>query len=251
MNGLLDQLDLTPQERRIVVVIAVIVFVVLNLLLVWPHFKDLARVRKDLDATRKTIRDWNEKISMDQETNGYKTQLHKLERQQGGGIVNQQVQLQRTVSDQALKTGVTVDEIRPAASTHPDTNKFYDEQSVKISFECQESQLVNFLFNVGNDPAMIRVHELNLKTADANRYRLKGDAILTANYAKQTTAPAPKPSSPSGKPPAGKPPSGTPPSGKPPVVAPKTVPGAKTIPVPKPPPNPRTAPGAQSARKNL
>jgi Tfp pilus assembly protein PilO len=239
MNGVLDQLNLTPQERRIVVVIAVVVFVVLNLLLVWPHFKDLGRVRRQLDDTRATMQKWNKEILADVEpVNGYKTTLKKLERQQGGGIVNQQVQLQRTVSDQAMKTGVTVDEIRPAVSAHPDTNEFYVEQSVKISFESQEPQLVNFLFNVGNDPAMIRVHELDLKTADANRYRLKGDAILTANYAKQPARAAPKPSSP---------------AGKPPPAAAKTVPGAKTVPVPgaKPPPNPRTAPGAPSARKNL
>ena len=184
---------------------------------------------------------WNKEILKDVEpVNGYKTTLKKLERQQGGGIVNQQVQLQRTVSDQAIKTGVTVDEIRPAVSAHPDTNEFYVEQSVKISFESQEAQLVNFLFNVGNDPAMIRVHELNLKTADANRYRLKGDAILTANYAKQPTGPAPKKPSP-------------------PAAAsqdrrrlrPRQFPAPKQFPPPKPPPNPRTAPGAQSARKNL
>jgi Tfp pilus assembly protein PilO len=235
MNGFLDQLNLTPQERRIVVVIAVVVFVVLNLLLVWPHFKDLAQVRKQLDDTRETIQKWNKEILKDVEpVKGYKTTLKKLERQQGGGIVNQQVQLQRTVSDQAIKTGVTVDEIRPAISAHPDTNEFYVEQSVKISFESQEAQLVNFLFNVGNDPAMIRVHELNLRTADANRYRLKGDAILTANYARQTTAP--KPAAPAGKPPA---------------APPKSVPGAKTIPVAKPPPNPSPAPGGKPARKNL
>ena len=235
MNGFLDQLNLTPQERRIVVVIAVVVFVVLNLLLVWPHFKDLGQVRKQLDDTRKKMQAWNKEILADVEpVNGYKTTLKKLERQQGGGIINQQVQLQRTVSDQAIKTGVTVDEIRPASSAHPDTNEFYVEQSVKISFETQEAQLVNFLFNVGNDPAMIRVHELNLKTADANRYRLKGDAILTANYAKQPSAAKPPPL-----------------AGKPPAAAPKTVPGAKTLPNAKPPPNPRTAPGPQSARKTL
>ena len=130
--------------------------------------------------------------------------------------------------------GVNVSETRPVTSAHPDTNEFYEEQSVKITFDCLESQLVTFLFNVGNDPAMIRVRELHLNTADANRYRLRGDAILTANYAKQTAAP--KPAAPAGKLPAG---------------APKTVPGAKTIPVPTSPPNLKNAPGAQSARKNL
>ncbi|MGD0814803.1 MAG: hypothetical protein ABSA83_14450 [Verrucomicrobiota bacterium] len=237
MNGLLDQLNLTPQERRIVVVIAVVVFVVLNLLLVWPHFKDLGRVRQQLDATREQIQKWNKEILKDLEpNNGYRVTLKKLERQQGGGIVNQQVQLQRTVSDQAIKTGVSVNEIKPAVSTRQNTNEFYEEQSVKISFETQESQLVNFLFNVGNDPAMIRVHELNLKTADANRYRLKGDAVLTANYARATARPAPKASAPAQNQPA---------------ITPKPAPGPKTVTVPKPSVHPRPAPAAKTAGKNL
>jgi Tfp pilus assembly protein PilO len=186
MSTVLDQLNLTPQERRIVVVIALVVFVVLNLLLVWPHFSDLGHVRHQLDDTRVEIQKENKEITADVRAGGYQAELKKLERQQGGGILNQQVQLQRTVSDQAMKTGVTVNEIKPVTTTRTDTNDFYVEQSVRIDFESQEPQLVNFLINVGNDPAMIRVHELSLKTADANRYTLKGDAILTANYAKQT-----------------------------------------------------------------
>ena len=148
--------------------------------------------------------------------------------------MNQQVQLQRTVSDQALKTGVNVGEIRPVNALHAETNAFYEEQSVKITFETMEAQLVNFLVNVGNDPAMIRVRELHLNTADANRYRLRGDAVLSANYAKQPPKPAVAAA-----------------TGKTPDAAPKTVPGANKIQLPPPPSNPKNAPGAQSARKNL
>jgi len=188
----------------------------------------LGRVRQQLDATRDQIQKWNKEILKDLDpANGYRVTLKKLERQQGGGIVNQQVQLQRTVSDQAIKTGV---------STRQNTNEFYEEQSVKISFETQESQLVNFLFNVGNDPAMIRVHELNLKTADANRYRLKGDAILTANYARATARPVPKAAAPAQNPPAG---------------APKPASGPKPDSLPKPSVHPRPAPAAKTAGKIL
>lgn len=42
-TSVIEQLNLSPQERRIVVIIAVIVFVVLNFLLVWPHFNDLSK----------------------------------------------------------------------------------------------------------------------------------------------------------------------------------------------------------------
>jgi Tfp pilus assembly protein PilO len=234
-NSFVDQLNLTPQERRIVVVIAAVVFVVLNYLLVWPHFHDLAQVKRQLQETRETMLKWDKEIlkDVDPSTNGYKKQLSILQRQQGGGIGSQQIQLQKTVWDQATKTGVNVGEVKAVSLGHPETNEFYEEQSVKISFESMEAQLINFLFNVGNDPAMIRVRELNLRTADANRYRLKGDAILSANYAKQ------------------QPKAVAPPPAKTPVVAPKPVPAAKTIPAATPPPNPKSAPGAQSARKNL
>jgi len=65
------------------------------------------------------------------------------------------------------------------------TNEFFEEHSTTISIESQEPQLVNFLYNMGMDPAMIRVAKLDLKPADANRYRLKGGITLTANYAKK------------------------------------------------------------------
>jgi hypothetical protein len=193
--GFLEQLNLTPQERRIVVGIGVAVFVILNFLLVLPHFGDLARVRADLEQTRRTIEKENALIAKDIDPhNGYQVQLKILQQKQGGGIGNQQIQLQRSISDQAIRTGVAVSEIRPVTLLNTATNAFYEEQSVKISFECQESNLINFLFNIGNDPAVIRVREINLRTADANRYRLRGDATLSANYAKQppkAAAPAP------------------------------------------------------------
>jgi type II secretory pathway component PulM len=230
--SILDQLNLTPQERRIVVGLAVLVFVVLNLLLVWPHFKDLAQVRQHLDDTRRTMANERSLIlkDIDPSPNGYQKHLNELQRQQGGGIIGtHQIQLQKTVSDQAIKTGVTVGEIKPVTVADTQSNAFYEEQSVKISFETMEPNLVNFLVTVGNDP-VIRVRELSLRTVDANRYRLKGDAILSANYAKET----PKPAAP-------------PPPPRPGAAAP----AAKTIPGQPPSPNPRTVPGAQPGRKNL
>lgn len=60
-----EQLNLTPQERRIVVVIAVVVFVVLNILLVLPHFGDLGKVKDELDKTRNTIETENKVVLKD------------------------------------------------------------------------------------------------------------------------------------------------------------------------------------------
>jgi hypothetical protein len=243
MNSFLDQFNLSAQERRVVVVIAVVVFVILNLLLVWPHFSDLSRVRQQLDDTRRKMQDWNKAILLDvNPTNGYKVQLQKLERQQGGAIMSQQIQLQTTIYRQASRSGVNVDNYTPYAAGHS-TNAFFEEQAEKITFESQESQLIGFLFNVGNDPSMIRVRELNLKPSDANRYRLRGDAILTASYTKQPAA-APAPGK--AAPPAAKTPGGAP--------LQKTAPGGRPLPGASPFPNPRNMPGVPGqppGRKNI
>jgi uncharacterized protein len=236
-SSFLDQLNLTPQERRIVVVIAVIVFVVLNLLLVWPHFKDLGRVRGELEQTRKTIIKDNNAILKDNDPkDGYKKELAQLQRQQGGGVMDHQIQLQKTISDQAIKSGVNVSDTRPAGAVSAETNAFYDEQDVRITFESEESQLITFLYNIGNDPAMIRVSELNLRPADANRYRLKGDALLSANYARKAPVTASTSAAPGAKPA--------------PVVTPKP-PGNLPIPGHTPLANPKNAPGQPFPRKNL
>lgn len=189
MTSFLDQLNLTPQERRFAVVVAVVVFIILNVLLVWPHFSDLGRVRRDLAATRAKIQEFGGAISKDAAN---QKELALLEQKSGGDIggPTKSVALQTAVQADARKTGVVFDEIKSVTTANSDTNKFYEEQSVRVGFESTETNLVKFLYNAGNDPAMIRVRELNLQPADANRYRLRGYVILTANYARQTSKPA-------------------------------------------------------------
>jgi hypothetical protein len=96
--------------------------------------------------------------------------------------VDAQVQLQNTIRAQERKTGVFIESANPGTVK---TNEFFEEQSTAISLECQEPQLVSFLYHMGMDPAMIRVSMLTLQPADNNRYRLKARLTLTANYAKK------------------------------------------------------------------
>jgi len=189
----LDQLNLRPQEKRIIVIIAVIVFLVLNVVMVWPHFSDWGRIQRELLQARAQISAYNAVITEDVEpTNGFKRQLARLERQQNGVPIqySEQIQLQKTIMTEALKSGVTVNNYQPV-TTQKGTNEFFEEQSIKINVESQEPQLVAFLYNIGNDPSMIRVRELEMKPADANRYKLRGGVTLAANYAKHpASAPA-------------------------------------------------------------
>jgi hypothetical protein len=263
VNNFLGQLNLTTQERRVVVGIFLVVIVVLNLLFVWPHFSDWGRINKQLDDMYKSIDTDNRLIAQDLEpTNGWKKQVSKLAKQEGGsvgeGLVDPQIQFQRTIQEQERKTGVMVDNMNPGSVK---TNAFFEEHSTTISAQSLEPQLVNFLYNMGNDPAMIRVAKLDLQPVDANRYRLKGSITLTANYANKSAAsvvafaagkPAPgvKPAAPATKPGAipapgqiAKHPGGPPQPGankKPPAL------GSRSNPLPKLPPGSKHAPGQKT-----
>jgi hypothetical protein len=270
MNNFLGQFNLTTQERRVVVAIFLVVIVVLNLLFVWPHFGEWASINKQLAELRRTEENYNRVIQEDRDpANGWKKLVDKLARQEGGSkidsAVDPQNQLQQTIYQQERKTGVTVASFSPGSVK---TNAFFEEHSTTITFESEEPQLISFLFGMGNDPAMIRVAKLNLATADANRYRLKGGITLTANYAKRDTpASAPGEAKPNFGPktpavvahkPAGNkpaPPADAPQvarhrSGSPPVAGPnQKPPGSRPNPLGKLAPGPNPAPGQKPPGK--
>jgi len=189
VNNFLGQLNLTAQERRIVVVIFLVVIVVLNYLFVWPRFGDWSSLNQQrLDMLDKIAR-YNNVIKQDYATNGgWKKQVDELIKREGASVmehpVDPQIQFQNTIRAQERKTGVFVKSVNPGSAK---TDEFFEEQSASIAMECQEPQLVGFLYHMGMDPAMIRVSVLNLKT-DANRYRLTATLTLTANYAKKPPA---------------------------------------------------------------
>src|SRR5580658_3809349 len=96
VNNFLGQLNLTAQERRIVVIIFLVVIVVLNLLFVWPRFGDWGSINKQLHDMYGTIDKFNRVIAQDLDpTNGWKKDVAKLARQEGGivleGLVDPQV----------------------------------------------------------------------------------------------------------------------------------------------------------------
>ncbi len=237
MSGFLDTLNLRPQERRFVVVVAVIVFVVLNLWLVWPHFSDWNRLTGKLGRIRADIEKYNKEIAKDENpADGFRKQLAALQKQEGNKVLmSEQNQLEATVRVQSNKAGVTVGNFTPDASQHGGpTNEFFEEQSLRITTDSDEAQLVNFLYQVGTDSSMIRVRDLELKPMDQNRYRLRGMITLTANYQKKppgAAAPAaktpPRPGTAAKppplikRPPPIKPPFGKPPGGQRPIPGPQ------------------------------
>ncbi|HEY3861879.1 MAG TPA: hypothetical protein VGO59_08320 [Verrucomicrobiae bacterium] len=192
MNNFLSQLNLTPQERRVMVIIFLVMIFVLNLMFVWPHFGEWGKINNQLEEMRRTIANDNRAIQNDlAPATGTHALVVKYSQLEGGHVeehaVDPQNQLDKTIRDEERKTGVYVQQFSPGSVK---TNEFFEELSTAITVQTQESNLVNFLYNMGLDPAMIRVSRLDLQPADANRYALKGTITLTGNYAKSAPAAA-------------------------------------------------------------
>ena len=138
MNSWVDSLNLRPQEKRAIVAIAVVVFVVLNLVLVFPHFKDYTQIDRQLKDARAAIATNSAVIARDTNaTDGLQVQLAKLEKQPDGVVaLNKEIQLMQTVTDQARANGVFITTVSGiAVSRIGPTNladKFFESQSIRV-----------------------------------------------------------------------------------------------------------------------
>lgn len=184
MSTFLDKMNLRPQERRLVVGVAAGIFLILNYYLVFPYFSEWGKVRGQMAANEQKIMTYQTEIQNDAATNGYRAILAKLDKDGPGVQLEGDVQLLKTVQSKVGK--VAVNNYSPVTTTKSSqTNALFEEQSMSITVDSEEKDLIDFLYAIGGDSSMVRVRDMNLKPADAQRYRLKGTVTLTAVYQKK------------------------------------------------------------------
>jgi type II secretory pathway component PulM len=190
MSSYLDRLNLRPFEKRLVVGVGAVLFLVLNAWFVVPHFSDLSQAReRRLEALKKLER-WH--VEMDQKAK-YEAGINKF-RQEGLEVPpeDQQNQFARAIQDQQVRSGVGIQQFGRVTTQ---TNQFFLELTQPISVQSGEEQLVDFLYRLGSGNSLIRVRDLTLRP-DAPRYQLSGTVKLVASYQKNP----PKKASPAANP---------------------------------------------------
>ena len=152
MSSFLDTLNLRPQERRLVVIVASVVFVVLNLWLVWPNFGALSKVQLQTKVARDKLKVFSDEISKKAQ---YEKELQALETQ--GLFVmteEQSLRFQEEVRSQSVLNGVDVHSYNPSSRSQTGrTNSFFEEQTLLITVNTGEKELVDFLYNLGASAA--------------------------------------------------------------------------------------------------
>jgi hypothetical protein len=186
---------LNPAERRFVVIVAMVFFVVINIFWVWPHFSDWSAVKSRLATASSQLTTFNTAF---QQTNVYGSQITKWQGEAGEvPPEDQAVQFLRTIQTQAAQSGVAVTGNGRLITR---TNQFFLEQVQTITVQSGESQLVDFLYKLGAGNSLVRVRDLTLRP-DPPRHQLQANITLIASYqknprARPAAAPAAAPTAP-------------------------------------------------------
>ena len=171
--------QLRPMERRLAVGVIVAVLLVANYIYIWPYFGQWGDLDNKTNQAHQTLKMYQDAID---QTPIFEQKLKKFQNE--GEFVAQQdqaVDFIRTIERQASGNGVSLINV-PGSIMHTN-DAFYVERVENISVTATDQQLVNFLYQLGNDPAMIRVWDLELHP-DPPRQRLDAGIQLIASYQK-------------------------------------------------------------------
>jgi Tfp pilus assembly protein PilO len=177
--------QLRPLERRLAVGVLVIVILVLNAWLIWPHFSDWGNLHRRLNNARAKQKQYEAAIA----------QLPALEKEmkmfegQGESVApeDQAINFIRAIQSQAAESGVGINSTSRQLSR---TNEFFIEQVQNITVTATDEQLVDFLYKLGSGASMIRVRDLELQADNAHQ-RLNANVRLVASYQKKPAAAKP------------------------------------------------------------
>jgi Tfp pilus assembly protein PilO len=240
MTSLFDKLNLAPAERRLVVIVGIVVFVVLNFWLVFPQFGEWAKNEqriRDAESKRKTFVD-----EIARKT-AYEVELKELQKQ-GSEVATEEaaLRLSQEINSQAALSGVTITSISPIArqGAGGKTNSFFDEASVTVNINTSEKELIEFLYRLADKDLLIRAKSMNL-SPDPSRQRLQGLLVLVKSFQRR---PPPK-----AAPIAAKPAAATAKSDAPKTNAPAAAVAKPVTPAPAPAPNPASTTSTNNARR--
>jgi len=180
MNRLFDRLNLSAQERRLVVLVSCVLFAVLNLWFVWPHFGDYQRLKSQRQQSLVTLVTYQQECAR---TNEYLGRLTELEK--AGDIVlrtDQNSALKELIMDQAAASKLNTGDVDPLPRAIGATNEFFEQRELRLEILATSPEsILDFLMQVASKDIAIRVKSLGLKR-ERNRATLSGNVVLSASF---------------------------------------------------------------------
>jgi len=185
MTSIFDKLKLRPFERRLVVVIGIVLFLVAQFIFVWPHFGAVKRMDARRATALETLKKYNDELA---QTNKIRSELSKLETE-GSTVPPEESSsdLMRNIQTHSAQAQV---QIQTVSKPFTRTNGIFLEQAVQVTTVSTEDSLVNYLYNLGSGNSLIRVRDLTMRP-DQTRTKLNATIKLVASYQKNRAAARP------------------------------------------------------------
>jgi len=185
-QSIFEKLNLSSGERRLVMFVLVVLLCALTWM-VWGMIPDPGATQQKIAKAENDLARFSGEIDKREEYNRRVSELEGM----GSAVVpiEQEVNMRRTINNLTAANGVRVTRL---GRTTTKTNEFFQEYTMRIDFSSKESDIVNFLWKLGESDSMVRVSDLLVKP-DKNRYRLDGWMNLTASYQKDIKASRPRP----------------------------------------------------------
>lgn len=183
MKSLFDKLNLGALERRIVVGAALVLFVVVNAMFVWPQFKDWSKVQIGILKAQKTLDDYQKEVD-------WLPKLQKKEEELKGtggaqlASAEMALALLKIVTPKASAAGINVVSWNPGKSTSASTSEYFEEQTLRVGFQnTGDAELLKFMVSLGENNSTIRIRDLSVKP-DPTQMKLMGELTMVASYQK-------------------------------------------------------------------
>jgi len=185
MKSLFDRLNLRPQERRLVVIVGMAIFVVLNVWFVWPYFGKWSEVSNKMSRSQTMLKRYKDEIAKKPTYEAKEKELANI-----GELLVSELDLEKIARKQmSLTPGFTIttsDSRNRVSAAGSNTNRFFQEQMFTIQFNSGGKDLVDFLVGIASENTLMRVREMTVRP-DPSQTRLSGSMVLVGNLQRRNT----------------------------------------------------------------
>jgi len=188
MASLFDRYNLNPFERRLVVFVGLAVFIVLNMVLVWPKFGEWKKITEGMDTAEQQKMNYERMIAR---TPTFEARLEELKGQGSDVLPSARAnELAKIIQTEALKSQLPVPNIIPQTTraSADELADFFDRKAFSLVVDTDDEPLIRFLVAIGTNSAMIRVRDLDLSPKRPAETNLTCKMTLVASYQKQPSS---------------------------------------------------------------
>lgn len=183
MESFFDKLGLRPAERRLVVGSGVILFIVLNVYVIWPHFNDWKELRKEISDAEATIALYQEESARIGEYQSKEAELEIT----GVKIPSAKmaISLLQTVETKIQRSGIGRRSTTPSRGSGNGNDEFFEEHQITVTYgDTKDEDLLKFLVSLGTGESVIRVRAMTI-SPERTQMKLRGSITMVASFQKE------------------------------------------------------------------